>query len=85
MSSVQTLDKEDLRETVAEVLDIDEEELTDEAHFVDDLEVDSLMVLEVMVVIERKYGVKLEQAELKQVATLDSAYLLLTEKLRQSS
>ena len=43
------LDKEELRLTVAGVLDIEAADLTDEANFTDDLEVDSLMALEVVV------------------------------------
>lgn len=81
MADTATLEREDLRQTVAEVLDIDDEDLTDDAHFIEDLEVDSLMALEVMVVLERKYGVKLEESELKQVITLEKAYSLLDAKL----
>ncbi|GLZ32198.1 hypothetical protein Lesp02_43860 [Lentzea sp. NBRC 105346] len=75
------LDKEDLRRTVAEVLDVEVGDVTDEASFVDDLEVDSLMALEVVVVLEKKYGVRMREAELKQVTCLDSAYRLMLEKL----
>lgn len=74
------VDKETLRSTVAEVLDLDVEEVTDEVKFMD-LDVDSLMALEVVVVLEKKYGVKLQEAELKQIITLQSAYELLLGKL----
>lgn len=75
------LDKEDLRRTVANVLDVEAEEVTDEASFIDDLEVDSLMALEVVVVLEKKYGVRLRESELKQVTCLERAYQLMLEKL----
>jgi acyl carrier protein len=81
MAETAILDREDLRQTVAEVLDIDDEDLTDDAHFIEDLEVDSLMALEVMVVLEKKYGVKLEESELKQVTTLEKTYNLLDARL----
>ena len=84
MSTI-TLDREDLRQTVAEVLDIDESDVTDDASFVEDLGVDSLMALEVMVVLEKKYGVKLAESELKLVTTLRNAYDLLDEKLKGTS
>ncbi|MFD3875219.1 acyl carrier protein [Streptomyces sp. NPDC058623] len=76
------LELESLRRTVADVLDVEESELTDEADFVNDLGVDSLMALEVMVVLEKKYGVKLGEAELKEVTCLRKAYDLLDAKLR---
>ncbi|GAA4656362.1 hypothetical protein GCM10023347_02240 [Streptomyces chumphonensis] len=79
--TTQALDLEDLRTTVADVLDVEEKELTDDAHFVETLGVDSLMALEVMVVLEKKYGVKLREEELKQVTSLRKAYDLLAEKL----
>ncbi|MFB7668833.1 acyl carrier protein [Kitasatospora sp. NPDC056138] len=79
------LDKEDLRRTVADVLDVDEAELTDEADFVENLGVDSLMALEVMVVLEKKYSVKLGESELKEVTCLQKAYDLLAAKLQDAA
>ncbi|MEU9987498.1 acyl carrier protein [Streptomyces sp. NPDC048045] len=75
------LDKEELRAVVAQVLDADVTEVTDDARFVDDLEVDSLMALEVVVILEKKYGIKLPESDLKQIVTLQSAYELLLAKL----
>ncbi|MFF7749421.1 acyl carrier protein [Streptomyces sp. NPDC007971] len=75
------LDKEELRAVVAQVLDVDVTEVTDDARFVDDLEVDSLMALEVVVILEKKYGIKLPESDLKQIVTLQSAYELLLAKL----
>lgn len=79
------LDKEDLRLLIADTIDVDVTEVTDDAHFVNDLEVDSLMALEITVRLEKRYGVKLEESELIAVSTLDSTYQLLDGKLRASS
>ena len=75
------LDLEDLRSTVADVLDVEESEVSDDKKFVADLGADSLMGLEVMVVLERKYGVKFSEDELKQVTCLRDAYDLVAGKL----
>ncbi|MFJ8201378.1 acyl carrier protein [Streptomyces sp. NPDC096152] len=75
------LDKEELRALVAQVLDVDVSEVTDDARFVDDLEVDSLMALEVVVILEKKYGIRLPESDLKRIVTLQSAYELLLGKL----
>ncbi|MEU2024115.1 acyl carrier protein [Streptomyces sp. NPDC016469] len=75
------LDKEELRALVARVIDVDTEEVTDDARFVDDLEVDSLMALEIVVVLEKKYDVKVPESELKHIVDLRSAYDLLRGKL----
>ena len=79
-----TLDKEELRETVAGILDIESCEVTDNAHFMEDLEVDSLMALEVVVALEKKYGVKFAESELRAVVSLQQAHDLLVQKLPAS-
>ncbi|WP_406200641.1 acyl carrier protein [Kitasatospora sp. NBC_01560] len=75
------LDKEELRAVVAQVLDVDTAEVTDDARFVDDLEVDSLMALEVVVVLEKTYGVKLPESDLKRITTLQNAHDVLLARL----
>jgi acyl carrier protein len=80
---VRTIDKEELREVVAEVIDVETAEVLDDAGFVDDLGVDSLMALEIVVVLEKKYGVKLGESELKKISTLQGAYDIMCAKLRE--
>ncbi|MGC4746957.1 acyl carrier protein [Micromonospora sp. DT201] len=79
------LDKEELRATVADVLDMDVADIRDDAHFIDDLEADSLMTLEVIVVLEKRYGVKFVESDLSGVTTLNQAHALLTERLHRSA
>lgn len=80
-----TLEREELRQLVADTIDLDVAEVTDEASFVDDLDVDSLMALEVMMVLERHYGVKLKEDRLADVTSLQAAYSLLEEELGKAS
>ncbi|MDX5574060.1 acyl carrier protein [Streptomyces griseus] len=80
-SAVQTLDLEQLREIIAEVLDVETADVGDDTSFTDDLEIDSLMALEVVVVLEKRYRVKLREEELKQVTCLRAAYGLIAQKL----
>ena len=83
MSSVPatTLDKEELRRTIADVIEVDPTDIGDEQRFVEDLGVDSLMALEVAVVLEKKYRVKLRQADLKNILCLRMVFDLMREKL----
>lgn len=78
-----TLDKEELRALVAEVLDLDVAEVTDTAHFVDDLDVDSLMALEITVRLERHYAVRMAESELVAITSLQGTYDLLDGKLKE--
>ena len=70
--------KEKLRAIVAEVAEIDE--VPDDTPF-KDLGIDSMMGVEIVAAIERKYQVKIEDAELAQITTLNSSMELVTKKL----
>ncbi|MBV6698121.1 acyl carrier protein [Kitasatospora aureofaciens] len=83
-AAAPALDKEDLRATVAHALDVDVDELTDDVSFIADLGVDSLLALEVVVVLEKKYGLRLEERDFSQITSLGSAYALLRGKLGQA-
>lgn len=79
-SAAETTTIDELRKTVAGVLDVEEAMVTDDARFVEDLGVDSLMALEVMVVLEKRYGIKLTEKELGQIKCLRSVHELVNSK-----
>jgi len=79
-----TLDKEELRRTIAETLDVDAAAVTDDASFQEDLDVDSLMALEVMVVLERAYKVKLDESKLREITSLRKAHEMLERQLGEA-
>ncbi|MET4647810.1 acyl carrier protein [Streptomyces sp. NBC_01724] len=76
------VDTEELRSLVADALELPVEEVTDEAHFVDDLQVDSLMALEIVVNLEKKYGIKVAESDFKQVSNLLQVRALVDSKLK---
>lgn len=82
MTTTGLLDRERLRAIVAEVLDLEPDDITDDANFIDDLGVDSLMALEIVVVLEKRFGVRFAETELRQVTSLGQAYDLVAAKLR---
>ena len=63
-------DADDLRRTVAKVLDVEPAELTDDVRFVEDLGGNSLLALEVLVVLEEKYGVTFTRDEVDSLTSL---------------
>lgn len=79
-TNTRQIDLAELRHVISDVLDLDEEGVTDDAHFVEDLGVSSLMALEVMVVLEKKYGVKIAEEELKEMTSVRKVHDLLTAK-----
>ena len=70
--------KEELRELIAEIAEKDE--IPDEVAF-KDLGIDSMMGVEIVAAIERKYQVKIDDAELVEITTLNASMALVTKKL----
>lgn len=70
----------ELRALVADVMDVDPDSFSDEAHFMEDIGVDSLMAMEIMVALEKKYHVKFTEPELRRITCLRNVYELLLAK-----
>lgn len=62
--------KDYLKSLVAEVAEITVSEVTEEASFVDDLGVDSMMALEIVANIEKKYKVVIPEEEIPRIQSL---------------
>ena len=65
------LEKE-IRFLIAEILEIDEGQITPDAKFVDDLGMDSMMALEILASVEKKYKIKISEEYLTKVTSLNS-------------
>lgn len=78
--TIETAVPVELRMLVADVMDVDVQSLGDESHFMEDLGVDSLMALEIMVALEKKYHVKFLELELRKITCLKNVHELLIEK-----
>ena len=70
--------KEELRALIAEIAEKDE--IPDDTHF-KDLGIDSMMGVEIVAAIERKYQLKIDDSELQQVTTLNRSFELVSSKL----
>ncbi|MBK6579056.1 MAG: acyl carrier protein [Sandaracinaceae bacterium] len=70
--------KESLREIIAEVAEIDE--VPDEAKFAD-LGIDSMMAIEIVADVERKYGISMPESELQELVSLNAVYDKVRAKL----
>ncbi len=67
----------ELHEMIADIIDIDKEMIDHDTHFINELGVDSLLALEVLVALERKYKIKLSEEELRQMYSLRKVYELV--------
>ncbi|SUZ73948.1 uncharacterized protein METZ01_LOCUS26802, partial [marine metagenome] len=64
-----------------EVLSVDASQVTREASFADDLDADSLDLVELVMALEEEFGVTVEEEELEGITTIGAAYDLITGKL----
>lgn len=72
---------EELRHLVAEALELPVEEITDDARFREDLEVDSLISLEVAVRVEERYGVRIDEEDLADLGSFRRVSELVRSEL----
>jgi acyl carrier protein len=62
-----------LAEILNEVADVNADDVSDEKSFTDDLDVDSLSMVEVAMAAEEKFGVKIPDDELPKLKTVGDA------------
>lgn len=62
-----------LAEILEEIADVQPDDVSDEKSFTDDLDVDSLSMVEVVVAAEEKFGVKIPDDEVQNLRTVGDA------------
>ena len=72
MASAEEI-REGLASILEEVADVSPADVTDEKSFVDDLDVDSLSMVEVAMAAEEKFGVKIPDDEVQNLKTVGDA------------
>ncbi len=64
-----------------EVLSVSEAQVTPDAKFGDDLDADSLDLVELVMALEEEFGVEVPEEELEGIETVGQAYDLVANKL----
>ena len=64
-----------------EVLSVDEAQVTPDAKFGDDLDADSLDLVELVMALEEEFDVEVPEDELEGIETVGQAYDLIAAKL----
>ena len=64
---------EKLKKIIAEVLNVDEEEITMETTFVDDLGADSLDVFQIIMGLEEEFYIEIPNEEAEKIVTVGDA------------
>ena len=72
-----------IRAIVAEVSGFDEQEITLEKNFTQNLEIDSIKAIEITVAIEKKFKVSVRDEDVPNIMTMRQAVELVTKLLEQ--
>lgn len=71
---------EKVKEITAEQLDIDESLITMEASFINDLEADSLTLVQLMMALEEEFDVEIPDEEADEISTVGDAVNYINAK-----
>ncbi len=72
---------EKFRECAVEVLQVPADKVTREARFAEDLDADSLDLVELVMALEETFDVSVEETELEGIETIGQAFDLISAKL----
>jgi acyl carrier protein len=79
MSETVTYDK--FKGIIADQLGVEGEQVTPEASFVDDLNADSLDLVELIMAFEEEYGMEISDEDAEKITTVGQAWDYVQEKL----
>ena len=69
------------RKCAVDVLSVSEDQVVPDASFADDLDADSLDLVELVMALEEEFGVEVPEEDLEGVETVGQAYDLVVGKL----
>jgi acyl carrier protein len=71
--------KQEIKDIVCEILELEPEEVTETSLFKEEHGADSLRAIEILASLERKFGVLIDQAELVRMVNLENVYVVVEE------
>ena len=75
--------EQDVRNLVAEILEVEPKEIDPQAHFVKDLGMDSMMALEVLASLEKKYRIVIPEEALTKFTSLDKTAEIVKDIIKK--
>jgi acyl carrier protein len=83
MSETKTVENE-IKEIIAGILEVEPEKIAPEAKFVEDLGMDSMMALEIVASIEKKYKITIPEEALMKLASLNDVINITKQYLNKA-
>ena len=75
----------EVRKLIAEITEREPEEVSDTALFVDDLGIDSLMAIEMLVAVDKKYKIEISEEEFGKIKNVNDAVEAVQRHLAQAA
>jgi len=72
---------EKFRDCAVEVLQVPADKVTKDARFAEDLDADSLDLVELVMALEEQFDITVDESELEDIETVGQAFDLVTTKL----
>lgn len=72
---------EKVKEIIVDTLSVDEDDVTVDASFTDDLDADSLELVDLTMAFESEFGITIEDEELEKIQTVEDVVDILANKL----
>ena len=75
----------DVRKIVADILETDPQAIDPDAQLVEDLGMDSMMALEILATIEKRFKIKISEESLPKISTLNRIIQLAQQHVHASA
>ena len=77
--------RSEIKKMIARVTEREPEEIPDTAHYLDELEIDSLMAMELMIAIDRKFQIDVPEEEFRTAVNVDESVKMVEAHLTAKS
>ncbi|MFJ9845034.1 acyl carrier protein [Kitasatospora sp. NPDC101155] len=68
-----------VKEIVCDILELDEDQVSDTSLFIEDHGADSLRAIEILASLEKEFGITIDQSELSEMVNLERVYQVVAE------
>lgn len=73
-----------LIEMIADILEVEPEEIQDDTDLVEELDADSMMALEILAGVEKKFQIKIPEEDLQKFTSLKNIISVIEEKSNET-
>ena len=74
--------EEEIKSLIAEIIEVEPSQINLNTHFVKDLGIDSMMALEILAAVEKKYKIRIPEGYLPKMATLAEVTAVAREMMK---